>query len=137
MDVENLDEADAFEQAIDASMARGRAPKDTSGKSTTPGDLDPLGLEAGFDALHGPLAPDQDSLTEGSVVPSDASTGEPSESDREGRDALSDDGADDVGAGARGVVQASEHHERRDNRVYWKGKLIAKLTTWGQNVSCH
>ena len=138
MDVEELDEADAFEKAIEASLARAMKPK-TSGKSTASNDLDPLGLEAGFDELHGPMAPDAslDSATESSCAPSSASTGEPSESDREGRDALSDDGADQVGAGSSGVVQASEHYDRRGNRLFWKGKVLAHLTSWGRNVSCH
>ena len=48
--VNDVDEGDDFERAVDASLARASAPK-TSGKSAAPADLDPLGLEAGFDEL--------------------------------------------------------------------------------------
>ena len=95
--VEDVDEGDAFEMAVDASLARTAAPK-----TSAPDDLDPLGLEAGFDELHGPMPHDADSPSESSVAPSNTSTEPPSESDREGRDALSDDGADDGGIGGVG-----------------------------------
>ena len=118
---------DALERAIDSTLPKPqRAPRVPD---------DPMGLEAAFDLVHGPMQPDEPndaaSPSESECVASSASTS--SGSPREGGEALTDDGAD-VGDG--GVSQTSELFERRGNKLFWNQRHVGSLTAWGRSVAC-
>ena len=136
---EAVEEADAFETALDKSMKPQPLPKKPKDVST-PMDA----FEAAFDMLPGNN--DAGSQTESSDAGSDRGSAAQTEcsdvGSGDGNDAgsdrieASDDGAEEVPDNSGLPSQEAEHYSRAGNRFFWRGVHIGTLTQWKGNTSC-